>query len=227
MFDEYHYFNCVESTNLTALDYPVYHVVWAGEQTAGRGRLGRKWLSEKGNLFMSAVLPFSKNAPFYSLIASVAVAEALKRFHPTLKWPNDVLIEGKKVCGILLEASDDKLILGIGVNILSAPEEKVLYPTTCLKAHGKAPARENLLREITAALEKEIKTFDKDGFDSVRQKWLSLSTGVGKEIEVHLPSQTIKGIFKTISPAGELILENKGEKITVTAGDVFLGKKND
>ena len=227
MFKTYHYFECVESTNLTALDYPVYDVIYAGKQTAGRGRLGRKWLSEKGNLFMSVVLPLNEQAPLYSLIASVAVAKALKGFHPKLKWPNDVLIEGKKVCGILLEASENKLILGIGVNILSAPEEKVIYPTTCLKAHGKAPKMETFLHQITESLAKEIEAFDRNGFEYVRKEWLSFAVGIGQETEVHLPTQTISGIFKTISPNGELILENHGKETAVTAGDVFLGKKND
>ena len=118
MFKEYHYFDCVKSTNSTALDYPVYDVVYAGEQTAGRGRLGRKWLSQKGNLFMSVILPLCENAPFYSLMASVAVADALKQFHPTLKWPNDVLIDGKKVCGILLEGQvPEYLVIGVGLNV--------------------------------------------------------------------------------------------------------------
>ncbi|MFA5040296.1 MAG: biotin--[acetyl-CoA-carboxylase] ligase [Bdellovibrionales bacterium] len=115
-------------------------VVHALAQNAGRGRLGRTWQSPEGNLYFSVLLrpPLPKRVwGNYSFVAGVAIAEAVSAILPAarveLKWPNDVLVGGKKISGILLESGEDWLVIGMGINVLHVPESP-LYPTTCLAA---------------------------------------------------------------------------------------------
>lgn len=143
-----HQFSELESTNTTAAVYlndPSTEegtVIWAYTQTRGRGTHGRKWESEEGNLYFSLVLmPKNKTADDntkLSLVAGMAVAQTLKSLHPTLnvalKWPNDVLIDGKKMCGILIEQHDQTVIVGVGLNVNHFPTETD-FPATCLKDH--------------------------------------------------------------------------------------------
>ena len=119
---------------MTARSCPPGTVVMAETQTAGRGRYGRTWQSPKGNLYMSLVLPdMGKNTPYIAFLTAVAVADSLPDFNVSLKWPNDVLLDGKKLAGILVERVGDKIIVGIGVNVISNPTENVLYPTASLE----------------------------------------------------------------------------------------------
>jgi BirA family biotin operon repressor/biotin-[acetyl-CoA-carboxylase] ligase len=227
MFKEKFYFDVVDSTNTVAVACPMYSVVCAEKQTAGRGRLGRKWISEKGNLFMSVVLPADEKMTFYGLMASVAVAKTFRKYQPTLKWPNDVLIDGKKICGILSEKHDDKLILGIGINVLKAPKSReILYPVTALSEYTNETEKENVMNQILNFLEEEIRSFEKAGVEHLRKEWLSFAPMVGQKIEVHTPTETIVGFFETISSSGELVLNTENKQRYISAGDVFLKRIN-
>lgn len=226
MFREKFYFDVVESTNTVAASCPLYSVVCAEKQTAGRGRLGRKWISGKGNLFMSVVLPADQKMTFYGLMASVAVAKALQKYHPCVKWPNDVLIDGKKICGILSEKQDDKLILGIGINICSIPKSNnILYPITALYEYDVSADKEDVMNKVLTFLEKEINAFEKEGIEHLRKEWLSYASSVGQVLEVRTPIETITGVFETISLNGELVLKTENMQRYISAGDVFLKDK--
>ncbi len=211
------------STNDEAQKAAPYCVIYTDRQTNGRGRMGRSWHDGQGNLMASIVLPKPENAPLYAFLISLAVAQSLAFLSPRLKWPNDVLIDGKKVCGILLETFEDSLIIGVGVNIISCPDKGMLYPTTCLKNYEAQTTPQILLESILQNFNFVIHSFQKKGFKPVRHDWLEFACGLDKSISVHLPCKTIEGIFKGIDDSGALILETSDKKLQcVTAGDVFL-----
>lgn len=218
---EIKHFNSLSSTNLTARDYPVGTVVLADVQTDGRGRYGRIWHGSAGNLYASFV--FDKQAsyvPYLSFITGLALAESLPELNVRLKWPNDVLLDGAKVAGILLEVVDDKVIVGVGVNLVSHPVEKdMLYPVADLSGRFTAMS---LLNRLMLQLDALLDVFQKKGFDKIRKRWLDLAVGVGDTILVQLPTKKITGIFKGIGEEGALLLKTEKGLQNITVGDVFL-----
>jgi BirA family biotin operon repressor/biotin-[acetyl-CoA-carboxylase] ligase len=211
-------------------------LIWAGEQTAGRGRRGRRWSSPRGNLYMSVVLrPGCKPAVAAQLgfVAAVALAETLAALLPgegrvRLKWPNDVLVDGAKVSGILLEAAalEDgvagAVILGIGVNLQSRPDSG-LYPTISLAEAG-APVRNpaELLELMAGPLLAWYETWRREGFAPLRAAWLARATGIGQPVEVRLDRETLTGRFEALDETGALALAlPQGGSRLIAAGDVF------
>ena len=211
-------------------------LVWAAEQTAGRGRRGRSWSSPRGNLYMSLVLrPGCRPAVAAQLgfVAAVALAETLAGLLPgegrvRLKWPNDVLVDGAKVSGILLEAVTHQtglagtLILGIGVNLQSRPETG-LYPTISLAEAG-ADVREpaELLERLAGHLLAWYETWRREGFAPLRAAWLARAVGIGQAVEVRLDRETLTGRFESLDESGALALAlPEGGRRLVAAGDVF------
>jgi BirA family biotin operon repressor/biotin-[acetyl-CoA-carboxylase] ligase len=205
---------------MTAHSCPPGTVVMAETQTAGRGRYGRTWQSPKGNLYMSLVLPdMGKNTPYIAFLTAVAVADSLPDFNVSLKWPNDVLLDGKKLAGILVEKVGDKVIVGIGVNIISNPTENVLYPTASLEGRLRPmTVAKRILLQYNTLLE----LLDKKGFKAIRTRWLSCAKGLGQPMSVHLADSEVQGIFKGISATGALLLKEKRSTRKITVGDVFL-----
>ena len=210
----------VESTNDVAASLPLKTCVVAKEQTKARGRMGRRWISLGGNLFFSLVLKnYGIQTPLLSFVLSLSVAECLKEFDASIKWPNDVLIKGKKISGILLENLEDKVIAGIGINTQKAPTEDVLYPTCSLEGKIK---NEDLLNNILESLDKNIEIFESEGFQKIKEKWLTYSKGVGKEIIIRLPNEEIKGEFIGLTDEGAVQVKTKDLNCRlITAGDVF------
>lgn len=219
----YHYLDSCDSTNEVAKNCPPFTLVHAGVQTKGKGRCGRVWESGTGNLYMSITLPLVSQAPLYSFIAALAVAETISFLCPRIKWPNDILIDGRKVCGILLETTDNLLIIGIGVNVESCPNIQTLYKTTCLKDYGAEISSKELAQKILQNLKNEISLYQEKGFTPIQRQWLEYATGIGKNIEVRLPHQTMQGIFEGLDNDGALRLKTKDGTIhKITAGDVFM-----
>lgn len=214
------FFDKVESTNDVAASLPLNTCVVAKEQTKARGRMGRKWISLTGNLFFSLVLKnYGMQTPLLSFVLSLSVAECLNEFDVMLKWPNDVLLEGKKISGILLENLGDKVIAGVGINTKQAPIEEVLYPTTSL--FGKIK-NDELLQNILNSLDENIRLFETEGFQKIKEKWLAYSKGVGKEIIIRLPNEEIKGEFIGLTDEGAVQIKTKDLHCRfITAGDVF------
>ena len=216
------HFNQVISTNEIAKSLPENSVVVAKYQTGGYGRYGRTWVSPMGNLYLSAVIKeYSDKTPLISFVAGVAVREALEEFNVVLKWPNDILLNGGKVAGILLEKTDHQtLVIGIGINVNTCPTENMMYRTASL--NGKIPLK-NLEEKVLESLANNIDLFEQGHFDRIREKWINYAVGFGEMIEVHLANRTIRGLFKEFSPQGELILETPDKIVhKITAGDVFL-----
>ena len=158
----------VEALELAAAGAPTGTIVWAERQSQGRGRRGRAWESPAGNLYCSVILrPRARPVAQVSFVAAVAVAEAIERFDlgVQLKWPNDVLMDGAKVAGILLEGTGSALVLGTGVNIASAPPGGI-----SLRTQGVATSVARVLQAYLAALKDWMARWESEGFTPVRSE---------------------------------------------------------
>jgi BirA family biotin operon repressor/biotin-[acetyl-CoA-carboxylase] ligase len=205
--------------------------VWALEQTAGRGRHGRQWSSPKGNLYLSAVFrPKCRiaEAPQLGFVVGVAMASAIRALSDIpaeLKWPNDLLVSGKKVSGILLDSSDGGaggvawVIAGVGVNVEVHPED--IDGADSLRAFGATFSVEELLEAFLSRLFDLIGVWSRDGFEPIRICWQELALATGTLVSVKLPDQLIGGTFEGIDPSGNLLLRHNDEVLHVAAGDVF------
>ena len=203
-------------------------------QTAGYGRRGRAWAQDAGDF--AGTLLFRPDGPAdrlgqISFIAALAVASALGEYAKpekiSLKWPNDILIDGAKIAGILLERFDDNgapmLSIGIGVNIVSAPT-RVDYPTTRLVDHaGAVPSPEDLAAKIDRHFWACHREWVRNGFSEIRTMWLERAKGLGRKIPVRLPNEEIAGVFEGLDETGALILRSDAGSRIISAGEVFFG----
>ena len=211
-------------------------VIWAEQQSQGRGRRGRSWMSPRGNLYVSIIVrPRVPSAAYaqLSFVAGLAVADAVALHLPAggtvgCKWPNDVLVGGRKVAGLLLESGGgqgsggDWVVAGIGVNVGWAPEDAaVLYPATALAAEGSTATVPEVLASLLAAFARWRSTWEEEGFAAIRSAWRARAHGLGAAITVRLETETLSGVFRDLDGAGALILEQGPTLRTITAGDVF------
>lgn len=227
-----------ETRRLAGLGAGEGTLVWADAQTNGHGRCGRGWISPPGNLYFSVLLrPQGAVADALQLtfVAAVALAEVVATVLPPAasrvgcKWPNDVLIGGRKVAGILLEsevAADgtvEALVIGIGVNVAShPPPEAVMYAATSLHAEGatgQTPA--SILARFGPALLGWYRTWQQEGFAPARDAWLGHAERLHQEVDVHLESGTMSGIFAGLASNGAMLLQQGDLRRTILAGDVF------
>ncbi len=204
--------------------------VWiiADRQTAGRGRRGRVWSTDTGNLATTLLL--RPDAPpaivgQLSFVAALAAAEMATHFAPkvaiTVKWPNDVLAEGKKLAGLLLEAGPGWLAVGIGVNLASAPEGTET-PATSLAQLGIAPpSSDEALTVLAARFAHWYDAWMNEGFETIRAAWLARAGGLGGPIRARLPHETRQGVFEGIDASGALLLNEQGQVRAIAAGEVF------
>lgn len=223
----------LESTNDLALELSARPditkaVITAVRQTKGRGRTGRTWVSIEGNLFMSLLLKFElKDNAALVFMVSLALLEVIKKISPTadvkLKWPNDVLVNNKKVSGILLEKGEaDFIIVGIGVNLVAAPNTPdLLYPAICLQEVGINIDRSKLLIKYLNCFDKLYQQWYNKGYEAIAGQWIKNAKGVGEAIAIRTPKEIIKGRFVGIDYSGRILL-NKDDNIeAISAGDVF------
>ena len=230
----------IASTNETAKrrardGEPAGLVVWAREQTAGRGRRGRPWVSPPGNLYLSLLLrPASpaNEAPQLSFVAALALADSLAAFLPepaaiACKWPNDILLGGRKVAGILLESEIGEagrlafLVVGVGVNLASSPPDTEFPASSLAEAGAQAVAPARLLERFLADFDLWQRRWRQEGFGPVREKWLARASFLGERIHVRLDTAGFCGRFLDIDAQGALLLEADGERRRVAAGAVF------
>jgi BirA family transcriptional regulator, biotin operon repressor / biotin---[acetyl-CoA-carboxylase] ligase len=212
-------------------------LVWAHEQTKGRGRHGRTWNSPRGNLYLSLILRPEcalAEAAQLGFVAALAVGDAIGAVAPpmlevTYKWPNDVLVHGRKVAGLLLESKStadgalEWLILGVGVNVQSHPND-ARFPATNLIFESVGPEVNEavMLEAFSRHFLTWVNRWTEDGFEPIRRAWLSHAHGLGEAIEVRLGKETVRGTFKDLDESGALILElpNAGRRV-ITAGDIL------
>ena len=222
-----------EARGIAAAGPRVPHVIWAAEQKAGRGRRGRDWVSPPGNLYLTIAFPVDQppeEAAQFSFLAGLALYDAIRAIlaqNPpdlSLKWPNDVLIDGAKVAGILLELTPnaDWLLIGTGVNIASAPEG-MPYTVDRLQSFDSALQPGPLLEQYVAALDRWRGLWLAQGFPAVRETWIDRAAGLGQPVSVALPGGTENGVFTGLDETGALLLKlPSGLTTTVHAGDVIL-----
>lgn len=211
-------------------------VIAAREQTKGRGRSGRSWQSGAGNLAATFFLPFAgswQEAARLGFAVSLGVRDTIQDFASgaqlTLKWPNDVLLNGRKVCGILLEnigkgpGDSLQILIGIGINLRTHPDPDSANwpPTSILAETGSEPQFGEVLDRLAIAVPARIMTEQQHGFAETRRNWMSLAARRGAEIRVRLPNETFSGIFNEIDESGALVLSTPSGIRKVSAGDVF------
>lgn len=204
--------------------------VWlrAIEQTAGRGRLGRAWVSPPGNLHASTIVRLRAADPSpatLAMVASVALDEVLRAYgaEAWIKWPNDLFIGDAKLTGILLERAGDAVVVGMGVNLAHHPDG-LERAVTSLAAQGlSVPDPAAFLQDLAEAFARWLNLW-RSGLDPVRRRWLERAHPAGTALSVRLPDQApIDGLFDGLQADGALRLRlAHGEVQVIHAGDVFL-----
>jgi BirA family transcriptional regulator, biotin operon repressor / biotin---[acetyl-CoA-carboxylase] ligase len=216
-----------EAARLAEAGAPEGTVVWAREQTGGRGRRGRSWASPVGNLYTSTIVrpdcPAAR-ATELGFVAALAVADMVPSDRELrLKWPNDVLVGGGKVAGILPESSvgadgrAEHVILGIGVNVGFAPSlPEMRYPGACLGG-----TVEMALETLAAALARRLAQWRRDGFEPVRAEWLAKAGPLGLEVDVKLGDELVRGRFAGMDREGALLLDTVSGPRRIVAGELL------
>ena len=203
----------------------------AGQQVAGRGQLGRPWHSPIGNLYQSHLIRPGEPMRYlqeWALLAAVAVATVLEPYLPDparlkLKWPNDVLIDGAKLVGILTEAAAtpegdiDWIGFGIGINLAVAPDLPDRATTSILRESGRAPMPAEVSPRLLAAIDHWRARRQSEGFDAVRHAWLQRGPEMGALLTLRQPGGLVQGRFAGLAADGRLLLETgEGQKAFIT-----------
>src|SRR5688572_5810347 len=208
--------------------------VTAERQTGGRGRRGRAWVSEPGNLHASLLLTDpapSEQWPELAFVAALAIHDAVSEIASALrpklaiKWPNDLLLDGRKFAGVLIEGEGAEdagaVAIGIGLNCVSHPTDTE-FPATDLAAGGAEVGAEALFAMLSAKMLGRLAQWNRgEHFATIRADWLSRAAGLGDLIRVRLAKDELGGRFETLDDAGRLVLQlPDGSRRTVAAGDV-------
>lgn len=215
-------------------------VLTARTQSRGRGRGRRQWLSPPGNLYASILVRPDcqpQDGAQLTLVAALAAAEAVAGVVPEpervrCKWPNDVLVGGRKAAGILLESAlaasgrIEWIIAGIGINLAWHPPDDagLLYPATSVAAEGGggvSPAA--LAVRLVAAFARWRRVWEADGFEAVRAAWLRRAHGLGRPVTVRIDEATLEGVFVDLDPGGAMVVATADGERRVLAGDVLPG----
>ncbi|WP_428489843.1 biotin--[acetyl-CoA-carboxylase] ligase [Rhodopila sp.] len=218
-----------EARQLAAEGAPHGTVVHADEQTAGRGRLSHRWFSPPGNLYVSIVLRTGQSAARsgeLSFLAALAVADTVEVLLPRqiramLKWPNDVIVNGAKIAGILLEQIDEATIMGIGLNVLEAPSNAA-YKTTTIVANGGIASVDGARDILLDRLGQHLSTWQIDGFVPIRAQWLNRSFPLGAAIRASSAGEPVAGQFAGLDLDGALLLDTPRGRQRILAGEVVL-----
>lgn len=233
-------FDEIDSTNQEArrrIEAGETAPIWitARRQTAGRGRRGRPWETTDGNLAATLLFTTQKapiDAAQIAFVAALAVADLASAFVPpslvTLKWPNDTLIGGRKVSGILVESGSLAagglwLAVGVGVNLAHAPQN-LERPAVALSDHLRRPPPAPLeaLTLLAAAMERWRDLWDASGFAAIAEAWTARAHGLGETCIARLPAETVQGVAEGLDPDGALRLRLADQSLRrITAGDVF------
>jgi BirA family biotin operon repressor/biotin-[acetyl-CoA-carboxylase] ligase len=202
-------------------------VVWSREQTGGRGRRGRHWASPVGNLYTSTILrpdcPAQRAAEL-GFAAALAVADIVPAGREVrVKWPNDVLVDGGKIAGILLESAIGQtgqvqhVVAGIGVNIGFAPQlPEMRYPGSALGGSVEAA-----LEKLAAALAARLAEWRREGFETVRAAWLAKAGPLGTEVDVKLGEGLVRGRFAGLDREGALLLDTATGPRKIVSGELL------
>jgi len=233
------YSETVDSTNsygkkLVNKKTPEGTIVVADVQTKGRGRKDRSWSSPLGGLWFSVILYPNispQNAMLVTMASSVSIAQAISEItdlNPVVKWPNDLLINGKKICGILteLDAEIDKInycVVGIGINVNNQIDTNLKDIATSLNNEtGKHVSRVELLKLIISKLDENYAKLLSKDYRSIRDIWFKYANIIGKKVQVSAEKSTIKGVVSDVDESGCLILKTTDGKVRVVSGDLTI-----
>lgn len=209
--------------------------IMALRQTAGRARRGRTWLDPGGNFAATLAMPLRLPAPqaaLYSFVAALGLHDALTGWvdpaRMGLKWPNDVLLDGGKLSGMLLESSGEgdvitRLAIGIGVNLATAPppDPGALRPVSLAGATGQLVTPDAFLEALACAFDARQRQFQATGFGPIRAEWLARAARLGQTITARTARETLTGAFETIDVSGALVLATAEGRRLVPAGEVY------
>jgi BirA family transcriptional regulator, biotin operon repressor / biotin---[acetyl-CoA-carboxylase] ligase len=214
-------------------------MISAGMQTEGRGRLGRVWQSPPGNVYVSILVSAPddlSHAPELGFVAAVALRETIVELprhnscEPKIscKWPNDILVEGEKVAGILPEMINDDshrnwIVLGIGVNLEAVHLDLSAFPSTALSLHGFDTTPAHVLTVLTRSLHKWLDRWRTEGFQVIRDRWLTCGPAIGTNVTIGLPEGAVSGAFLGLDNDGALLLDTRKGHLRIVAGDVLFG----
>jgi BirA family biotin operon repressor/biotin-[acetyl-CoA-carboxylase] ligase len=228
----------VDSTNAEAMRLSVAGEqgplwIWSDRQLQGRGRQGRSWISEAGNLYATLLLTLEMPAAAagsLSVAVSLAVLGVLRRFIGSqakleLKWPNDVLIDGRKAAGILVESTirGESMVfaIGCGLNLRSAPSG-TRYGAAALAAHGVQVEPGEALEALAEEVDQLLRRWNAGaGFRELRTEWLQCARGLGGVVNVAVGGRTVEGYFEGLSDKGGLLLRNQSGLQELHAGEVI------
>jgi len=216
-----------EAARLADGGAPEGTVVWARKQLGGRGRRGRSWASPKGNLYSSTILRpgcAAARAAELGFVAALAVGDIVPADRAVrLKWPNDVLVDGGKVAGILLEsaiAQDGRVehvVAGIGINVAFAPQlPEMRYPGAALGGTVEAA-----LERLTRALVTRLAEWRRDGFGAIRGAWLAKAGPLGADLDVRLGDELVRGQFAGVDADGALLLDTSDGRRKIVSGELL------
>lgn len=231
----------IGSTNATLIERagrgetgPLWLV--ADRQESGRGRNARSWSSPEGNLYASLLITDPAppaNVAQLSFVLSLALRDAVLAAAGlaqsgilALKWPNDLMAEGRKTAGLLLEGGQAQgrafVVAGFGVNIVSHPDGTT-HPATDLTAVGFRLDRDGLFSALSDAVATRLEAWARgENFDAIRADWLATAHGLGRPLRVNTVAETFEGTFDSIDPSGRLVVTTPAGSRLVSAGDVFV-----
>lgn len=214
--------------------------ILAHEQTAGIGRRGRVWSTNFGNFAGTLLQPLNiplDQAALLSFVSALALRDAFIEVGVPekdlgLKWPNDVLLKGGKIAGILLETAGvgpSHLCIGIGVNLAHAPSTRALETTAVLPKSLAADAglevtAETFLAALATAFASRERQFQQSGFEAIRRDWLQNATRLGEIITARTLKEDIQGVFVTVDETGALVLQTPSGSQSITAAEIFFGE---
>ena len=237
------HFKTLDSTNKTAVEMARTNassgtVVWAESQKNGKGRNNRTWISEFGNLYSSIILRPQLSIEHISqltFIAPLAIGDLIEHIDSNIdysfKWPNDVLVAGRKICGILLQSGswekthDKWIVLGCGLNLASFPLDTETPATSLFEETGRSFVSEEVLISYYTFFSKWYDIWLKNGFLSIRKAWLDRSHPVGQPLVTQITSdKKICGQFLGIDENGALLIVTKKGEVKINAGEVFIDR---
>lgn len=223
-------FNIINLVRVTTLmdeakKYPLNTVLTAEEQIKGRGKGDRIWNSQKSNnLYFSLNIETGVFENYYPFLTSLALLKALKEYDDKinlkLKWPNDLILNDKKMCGILLEKNENFIVIGIGVNIDFYPEN-TNFLATSLSAEGYNIDKNELLQKFLKHFSNLFKDINFLGFKNIRNEWLVNAYKLHEKIKVNRDGIEYIGIFEDISEDGALVLNTDNKILKFYSADIF------
>jgi BirA family biotin operon repressor/biotin-[acetyl-CoA-carboxylase] ligase len=228
-----HKYSELDSTNDFALKNKATllcgDVVVADKQTKGRGRFDRKWLSDSAeNVYLTLVLGEIANFSVIPLYTAVILVRVLESFgvKAQIKWPNDVLVDNKKLAGILVQnsfqGSNFFVVVGVGLNISLSEEDKgkIGVPVVCLQEIGVKIGKDSFIKEFLDIFFKDLEKFINHGFSSIKDEYEFNSSLIGKQINVKCSQKELMGNVIGFSETGEILINENNKTVAISSGEV-------